>query len=153
MAGNTWGESWGLTGDCTWGDSWGFEGFVPPQPDAPTIPPGGGRGVDYLSWWERELRRILKERKKPKKKLPPRKKELLDDLEESLADLRAQAAERIETDNYAREIRNQVLESARLLNEAYAAQVTNKRLQQEIAVLEAYLQELDDEETIILALH
>jgi molybdopterin converting factor small subunit len=143
-------SAWGLSWGRAWGNSWGsVEGAVQP----PVIAPGGGRGLDYLSWWERELRRILKGRKKPKKKLPPKKQELVDDLEEALVQLREQVEERQETDNYARNLRNQVLESARFLNEAYATQVNNKRIQHEIAVLEAYLRERDDEEALILAIN
>jgi hypothetical protein len=143
-------SAWGLSWGRAWGNSWGsVEGVVQP----PVIAPGGGRGLDYLSWWERELRRILKGRKKPKKKLAPKKQELVDDLEEVLVQLREHAAERQETDKYANELRAQVLESARLLNAVYAEHVANKRIQHEIAVLEAYLREMDDEEAFLLALH
>jgi hypothetical protein len=145
---DTWGGSWGTA----WANSWGQQG-VQPAPSEVVIPPGGGRGLDYLSWWERELRRILKGRKKPKKKLAPKKQELVDDLEEVLVQLREHAAERQETDKYANELRAQVLESARLLNAVYAEHVANKRIQHEIAVLEAYLREMDDEEAFLLALH
>jgi hypothetical protein len=139
-------SAWGLSWGRAWGNSWGSVEGV----QAPAILPGGG---NYLSWWERELRRILKGRKKPKKKLAPKKQELVDDLEEALVQLREHAAERQETDSYARDLRNQVLESARLLNAVYAEQVANKRIQHEIAVLEAYLREMDDEEAFLLALH
>jgi hypothetical protein len=152
MAGNTWGESWGIAGSFAWGGSWGFEDAVAPAPAAPAILPAGSSG-NYLEWWERELHRILRERKKPKKKLAPKKQELVDDLEEVLVQLREHAAEKQETDKYANELRNQVLESARLLNAVYAEQVANKRIQHEIAVLEAYLREMDDEEAFLLALH
>jgi hypothetical protein len=144
-------SAWGLSWGRAWGNSWGSIDAVVVQP--PVIAPGGGRGLDYLSWWERELRRILKGRKKPKKKLAPKKQELVDDLEEALVQLREHAAERQETDAYANKLRSQVLESARFLNEAYATQVNNRRIQHEIAVLEAYLRERDDEEALILAIN
>jgi hypothetical protein len=141
---DTWGGSWGTS----WANSWGQQGAV--QPQAPQILPSGG---NYLAWWERELHRILRGRKKPKKKLAPRKQELVHDLEDILLELREQAREREDTDAYARGLRDQVLESAKLLNEAYVAQVTNKRIQYEIAVLEAYLREMDDEEALILCIN
>lgn len=140
-------SAWGLSWGRAWGNSWGSIEQQAPQPG---IPPGGG---NYLEWWERELRRILRQRKKPKKKLPPRKKELLEDLEEAILALRDQVAEREATEAYAQQIRGHVLESARLLNAALDAQVTNKRIQEEVAILEAYIREIDDEEAIILALH
>jgi hypothetical protein len=143
---DTWGGSWGTS----WANSWGQQGAVVSEV---VIPPGGGRGLDYLSWWERELRRILRERKKPKKKLPPKKKELVDELDTVLADLRAQVEARAETDAYAKEIRERILEAAQLANQVMLAQVANKQLQAEIAILEAYLRELDDEDVILLALH
>jgi hypothetical protein len=142
---DTWGGSWGTS----WANSWGQQGVQPAPSDVVILPAGG----NYIEWWERELRRILRGRKKPKKKLPPRKRELVEDLEEVLVELREHAAERQETDSYALELRNQVLKSARLLNDAYMAQVTNKRIQHETAVLEAYLRELDDEEALILCIN
>jgi len=131
----------------------GGDGVAPTPPVEPTILPGGGRGgLDYLSWWERELRRILDARRK-KKKLAPKKRELAEELEEKVDELALIASEEQSTQVYTREIRQQVLESAALLNQAYQAKVSNDRLKAEIASLEAYIRELDDEETIILAIH
>jgi hypothetical protein len=149
--------SWGCSWAQAWGNAWGdtSDCAAAPQPDV-GIPPGGGKGLDrresYLSWWERELRRIIDARRK-KKKLAPKKRELVEELDETLDELRAQVVERQETDAYARKLREQVLASARLMNEAYAAQVTNARIRREIAIIQEYLRELDDEEAIILAIH
>lgn len=145
-----WSESWA----GSWGESWGICGVVAP---AVTIPPGGGKGIDrrwnYLDWWEGELRRILRERKKPKKKLPPKRQELVEELDEAVLEAKERLAETEATEAYAREMRQAVLDAAALINQAYTEAVSAERLRQETARLEAYVREMDDEETILLTLH
>ncbi|MGH8671842.1 MAG: hypothetical protein ACREUA_07375 [Burkholderiales bacterium] len=150
MSGNAWGESWGLTGDDAWGDSWGFEGFAPPVVTPPTILPAG---TSYLAWWQREWDRIRGERKKKKKKLPPKKLELIKELDQAVIELQAQLAERQDTEAYTQTMQREVLDAAALINQAYADLVSAQRLRLEITRFEEYLREMDDEETILLALH
>lgn len=152
MTTSAWGGSFGEAPNSAWGDSFGFDGFTPPTPTTPTGPPPGGG--NYLAWWERELRRILAERKKrKKKKLPEKKQELVQELEDKVDELALVAAEKEITQAYARELRAQVVDSAILVNQAYQAKVSSDRLRAEIAAIEIYLRELDDEETILLAIH
>lgn len=122
---------------------------------APTPPPQQPIGGNYFDWWRNEWARIRSERdRKKKKKLPPKKQQLLEKLDDAILDLRAQAAEREVTEAYTRELMDEVLGFERFLSAAYAEQVTQAKIRQEIARVEAYMRELDDEEsTILLAIH
>lgn len=153
MAGNTWGGSWGEAPNCSWGDSWGFEGFVAPQPQ-PTIPPGGGKGVDrdnYLNWWEREWDRIREERRLRKaKRLPKKKREVLEELDEIILELRSRA------DEMPREQPKLIAdyrETERFYQNALNEQLSLKEMRAYLDLALRIRQELDDEEAILLALH
>ena len=152
MTTSAWGGSWGESPNSAWNDSWGFEGFTPAVVVTPTILPSG---ASYLAWWEREWARIRRERaeRKKRKKLPPKKRELIEELDEVTLELRERLEEHDTTHAYAQQMRREVLEAAALLNEAYTAKVSAQRLRTEIVRMEEYLREMDDEETIILALH
>lgn len=154
MTTSAWGGSFGEAPNSAWGDSFGFEGFVAPT-QTTTIPAGGGKALhreSYLSWWEREWARIRAERGK-KKKLPAKKRKLVEELDEAVVELKAQLAERESTEAYTRELQQEVLAAASLVNQAYQDAVSVQKLRVEIARFEEYLREMDDEETILLALH
>jgi hypothetical protein len=138
---DTWGGSWGTS----WGGSWG-SGFTP-APAAPTIPPGGGR---YIEWWEREWARIREERAKRKKaKLPKKKREVLDELDEILLELRSRIDEA--------PVEKKVIEDYRAADQFYRnalnAEYSLKEMRAYRSLVLAILQEIDDEEAILLAIH
>lgn len=152
MATSAWGGSFGEAPNSAWGDSFGFEGFAPPAVVTPTIPPGGGRGLDYLSWWEREWARIKKERaeKRKAKKVPKRKRTLLEELDETVLELRARASGQ-ET---PQEVKREIVRLERFAEiDALNAQVTLQQIRLQIEFAEAIMREMDDEEIIILAIH
>ena len=116
----------------------------------PGILPAGGRGLDYLSWWEREWARIREERKaRKKKKVPKKKRDVLEELDEILLELRA----RIREDGAPQEVKAEVRRVQTFSDEALNAAVTAEQIRLYVSLAEAIAQEMDDEETIILALH
>lgn len=149
MATSAWGGSWGESPNSSWGDSWGFEGFVAPD-TAPVIPPGGGRGVDYLSWWEREWARIREERKaRKKKKVPKKKRDVLEELDEILVELKS----RVREEEVPQRTQVSIGEIQAFANDALSASVTIEQIRIYVSLANAIAQEMDDEETILLALH
>lgn len=146
MATSAWGGSWGESPNSAWGDSWGFEGFTPPvAPPADAIPPGGG---NYLEWWEREWNRIRDERKKKRKKAPKKKRELLDELDDIILELRSRA------EDSPPEVRAEVRQIDYFADmAAIDVEITAAQVRAQIAFAEAIMREIDDEETILLAFH
>jgi hypothetical protein len=113
-----------------------------------TIPPGGGG--NYLEWWERERARILEERKaRKKKKISKKKRTLLEELDDILLELRA----RIREDDAPTEVKAEVRRIQTFSDEALNAAVTAEQVRLYVSLAEAIAREMDDEETIILALH
>jgi hypothetical protein len=143
---DTWGGSW----STAWLNSWGQQGA--PAPEQPSIPPGGGRGLDYLSWWEREWDRIRTDRaERKRRKLPKKKREVLDELDEILLELRSRIDEAPEA------VEPKIVEDYRIAEQfhrnAMNAEMSLKEMRSYLALAMAIRQELDDEEAIILAIH
>jgi hypothetical protein len=143
---DTWGGSW----STAWLNSWGQQGT--PAPEQPSIPPGGGRGLDYLSWWEREWDRIRTDRaERKRRKLPKKKREVLDELDEILLELRSRIDEAPEA------VEPKIVEDYRIAEQfhrnAMNADMSLKEMRSYLALAMAIRQELDDEEAIILAIH
>lgn len=114
-----------------------------------TIQPGGGQG-NYIEWWEREWARIREERRgRKKKKVPKKKRTLLEELDEILIELRS----RVREGDVPQETKVEIGRIQTFSNEALNAAVTAEQVRLYVSLAEAIAQELDDEETIILALH
>lgn len=143
-------SAWGLSWGRAWGNSWGSVEGV----EAPGIPPGGGKALyreNYLSWWEREWKRIREERaERKRRKLPPKKRKVLDELDEIILELRSRA------DEMPREQPKMIAdyrEMERFYRNALNEELSLKEMRAYLDVALRIRQELDDEEAIILALH
>lgn len=143
MTTSAWGGSFGEAPNSAWGDSFGFEGFVPPVVvTPPTVFPGGGS-----LYWKRYQEELSK------KKLPKKKRKLLEELDEALVELHG----RIEEAEVKESIENEALKTFRLSQEIFTApqitEITLESLRAQIAIVKRAIEEIDDEEVIILALH
>lgn len=138
MSGRTWGESWGITGHFAWGDSWGFEGVTPP-PSSPPPAATTNLGVGGRAWANRTG-------------LPKKKKKLVDELDEILIELRSRIEEappvKVEP-TWVKELRKQEA----FANSDLIVEATQADLQARLAMVRAIVREMDDEETLLLALH
>lgn len=141
-------SAWGLSWGRAWGNSWGsVEGEA-----ATGILPGGGRG-NYLEWWEREWARIREERAdRKRRKLPKKKREVLDELDEILLELRSRIDE-----TPKEELEPKLIADYRVADQFYRdamnAELSLKEMRGYLALALAIRQELDDEEAIVLAIH
>ncbi len=139
---DTWGGSWGTA----WANSWGQQGVTPPTP---TPTPPGPVGL-YYAWWQREWERIKQERAEKRKKVPKRKKKLLEELDDAILELRARAEEYTPTPEVRQEVKR--LEAFTDI-EALNADITAAMVRDQIRFVEELMREMDDEEAILLAIH
>lgn len=143
MSGNSWGESWGIAGSFAWGDSWGFEGAVvtPPTP-TPTPTIIGGVGKAWAAYY-----------KSTQPKLPKKKKRLVDELDEMIAELQSRIEDISPNATALKEGAERALRVSMSLADMNPSKVTLEALRGQIAALHNAIQELDDEDIILLALH
>jgi hypothetical protein len=128
---------------------------VVPPVTPPTIPPGGGLplgGNDkrWQSYRDHFLNRGCK------KKLTKKQKSLLEALDEALVELRDRvAASDLEsTLAYEEELHQRHLRvSMELAEQCMTREFQAAKIQRQIEILNAAIEELDDEEAILLALH
>lgn len=109
-----------------------------------------GPGSNYLVWWEQEWGRIRRERadKRKAKKVPKKKRELLDELDDIILELRAQA------EDSPPEVKAEVRQIDYFADlAAVNAEISVAQVRAQIALAEAIMREIDDEEAILLALH
>jgi hypothetical protein len=132
-------------------------GATAPGTSAPTdtIPPGGGLplgGNDkrWQSYRDHFLNRGCK------KKLTKKQKSLLEALDEALVELKERVAETSFEDSFAyeEELHQRHLRvSMELAEQCMTREFHADKIQRQIEILNAAIEELDDEEAILLALH
>jgi hypothetical protein len=159
--GGSWGEdagggigtadgSWACSWNQTWANSWGDTttcsvDVTPPTPPAVETPAG-----HYYDWWLNEWERIKRERAKKRKKVPKKKRELLEELDERLDELYLQA----ETYTPSRPDRQELKRIQAFADlQAYNSEITLAMVRERIRFVEELLMEMDDEEAILLAIH
>jgi hypothetical protein len=142
VSGNAWGESWGIAGAFAWGDSWGFDAAVTPptpEPDVPPPPSPGGAGGFSKAWSDHY--------RKPKK-LTKKRKSLLEELDEMVIELRSRIREA--PPEAAPPVPNFEIIMA---ESRMASELSNEEIKRQIARAQMMLNDMEDEELILLALH
>ena len=116
----------------------------------PSILPAGG---NYLEWWNREWDRIREERRKRKQqKVPKKKRELLDELDEALVELKSRIQDT--EDQVPVEVQSGIGKIQSFSMEAVHASITEQQVKAYLSFAEYLLREIDEEESLILlALH
>jgi hypothetical protein len=128
---------------------------APPAVTPPTIPPGGGLplgGNDkrWQSYRDHFLNRGCK------KKLTKKQTSLLEALDEALVELKERVAETSFEDSFAyeEELHQRHLRvSMELAEQCMVHEFQAAKIKRQIEILNAAIEELDDEEAILLALH
>lgn len=106
--------------------------------------------ANYLVWWNQQWDRIRAERKRRvEQKVPKEKRDVLEQYDTILLELRSRIAEQEAEARWQEELRQ--LEAFADL--AMDARITHAMVLERIWQTEELLREMDDEEAILLALH
>jgi hypothetical protein len=148
--GGAWAESWA----DSWHESWGSDcsGTTPPAITPPTIPPGGGSLWKYQHRGSLYWKRYQEELKRGRKKLPKKKLDLLEDLDEHLLELKARFEE-VPVEEIDLGWVSDLRRAEAFAEAALVADYTVKDIQARLIIVREMIREMDDEEAILLAIH